>query len=101
MLVRADKDGCWLSAPGQPPVHVPGFPVTAVDSNGAGDAHVGAFLALLGQGHDAQTAARGANAAAAYAVTHRGPTTAPGRSELIAFLAADRLTEKLARSGPR
>ncbi|MFK0286493.1 PfkB family carbohydrate kinase, partial [Streptomyces sp. NPDC090499] len=95
VLVRADKDGCWLAAPGQPPVHVPGFPVTAVDSNGAGDAHVGAFLALLGQGFDPLTAARGANAAAAFAVTRRGPATAPGRAELAAFLAGDPLAGRL------
>ncbi|MFJ8493860.1 PfkB family carbohydrate kinase [Streptomyces sp. NPDC094038] len=94
-LVRADKDGCWLAAPGRPPVHVPGFPVTAVDSNGAGDAHVGAFLALLGQEFDPLTAARGANAAAAFAVTRRGPATAPDRSELAAFLAGDPLARQL------
>ncbi|MER5794674.1 PfkB family carbohydrate kinase [Streptomyces sp. NPDC001980] len=95
VLVRADKDGCWLVAPGEPLVHVPGFPVTAVDSNGAGDAHVGAFLALLGQGFDPLTAARGANAAAALSVTRRGPATAPDRTELAAFLAGDPLAEQL------
>ncbi|MFD8819526.1 PfkB family carbohydrate kinase, partial [Streptomyces sp. NPDC059627] len=95
VLVRADKDGCWLATAGHPPVHVPGFPVTAVDSNGAGDAHVGAFLALLGEGLDPLTAARGANAAAACAVTRRGPATAPDRAELAAFLAGDPLAERL------
>ncbi|MEU1345069.1 PfkB family carbohydrate kinase [Streptomyces sp. NPDC090075] len=95
VLVRADKDGCWLAAAGQPPVHVPGFPVTAIDSNGAGDAHVGAFLALLAEGLDPVTAARGANAAAACAVTRRGPATAPDRAELAAFLAGDPLAERL------
>ncbi|MGW6804084.1 PfkB family carbohydrate kinase, partial [Streptomyces sp. NPDC055039] len=74
---------------------VPGFPVEAVDSNGAGDAHVGAFLALLGQGHEPLTAARGANAAAAYAVGRRGPATAPDRTQLAAFLGGDPLAERL------
>jgi sugar/nucleoside kinase (ribokinase family) len=69
-------------------VHVPGFEVTAVDANGAGDAHVGAFLALLTQGEDPLDAARKANAAAAYAVTRRGPATAPDRAELDQFLAS-------------
>ncbi|MFD7181235.1 PfkB family carbohydrate kinase [Streptomyces sp. NPDC059904] len=87
VLVRADKDGCWLAPPGDGDVvHVPGFPVEAVDSNGAGDAHVGAFLALLGQGVGALDAARGANAAAALAVTRRGPATGPTRDELAAFV---------------
>ncbi|WP_409056611.1 PfkB family carbohydrate kinase [Streptomyces sp. SYP-A7185] len=92
VLVRADKDGCWLAAPGADEVvHVPGFAVDAVDSNGAGDAHVGAFIALLGRGLDPLTAARGANAAAAYAVTRRGPATAPTVAELVAFLGDDPL----------
>lgn len=95
VLVRADKDGCWLAAPGRATRHVPGFLVAAVDSNGAGDAHVGAFLALLGQGHDPLTAARGANAAAAYAVGRRGPATAPDRAALAAFLGDDPLVERL------
>jgi len=89
VLVRADKQGCWLAPPeGSAPVHVPGFPVAAVDSNGAGDAHVGAFLALLGEGVAPAAAARTANAAAAYAVTRRGPATAPTRAELAAFARA-------------
>ncbi|MFI6090164.1 PfkB family carbohydrate kinase [Streptomyces sp. NPDC051218] len=92
VLVRADKDGCWVAAPGSGEVvHVPGFPVDAVDSNGAGDAHVGAFLALLGRGLDPLSAARGANAAAACAVTRRGPATSPGLAELVAFLGDDPL----------
>ncbi|MGW2684773.1 PfkB family carbohydrate kinase [Streptomyces sp. NPDC001414] len=101
VLVRADKDGCWLAAAGRPAVHVPGFPVTAVDSNGAGDAHVGAFLALLSQGLDPLGAARGANAAAAVAVTRRGPATAPDRGELAAFLAGDPLAERILDAADR
>ncbi|MGW3417412.1 PfkB family carbohydrate kinase [Streptomyces phaeochromogenes] len=91
IVVRADKDGCWLAAPGfHDIVHVPGFPVDAVDSNGAGDAHVGAFLALLGRGASAYDAARGANAAAALAVTRRGPATGPTSDELAALLGEKR-----------
>ncbi|MFF2524404.1 PfkB family carbohydrate kinase [Streptomyces liangshanensis] len=95
VLVRVDKDGCWLAAAGAEPVRVPGFPVRAVDSSGAGDAHVGAFLALLAQGFDPLTAARGANAAAAYAVARRGPATAPDRAELREFLGEDPLAVRL------
>ncbi|WP_353941421.1 PfkB family carbohydrate kinase [Streptomyces sp. HUAS MG91] len=89
VLVRADKDGCWVAPPGSGDVvHVAGFAVDAVDSNGAGDAHVGAFLALLGRGVPAVEAARGANAAAALAVTRRGPATGPTRGELAEFVGA-------------
>lgn len=90
VLVRADKDGCWVAPPGAGDVvHVPGFPVDAVDSNGAGDAHVGAFLALLGRGVAPVDAVRGANAAAALAVGRRGPATSPTRDELAAFVGVE------------
>ncbi|WAP53908.1 PfkB family carbohydrate kinase [Streptomyces sp. S465] len=86
VLLRADAAGCWLVPPGGEALHIPGRRVTAVDSNGAGDAHTGAFLALLGHGLDPDTAVRGANAAAAYAVTRHGPATGPTRGELLDFL---------------
>jgi sugar/nucleoside kinase (ribokinase family) len=68
-------------------VHVPGFPVTAIDTNGAGDTHAGTFIAALARGADARGAARIANAAAAFSVTRRGPATAPADGELNQFLA--------------
>ncbi|WNE94370.1 PfkB family carbohydrate kinase [Streptomyces luomodiensis] len=86
VLLRADAAGCWLVPPGGEALHIPGRRVTAVDSNGAGDAHTGAFLALLGHGLDPDTAVRGANAAAAFAVTRHGPATGPTRGELLDFL---------------
>ncbi|MFF7651540.1 PfkB family carbohydrate kinase [Streptomyces sp. NPDC007983] len=89
VILRADAAGCWLVPPGGEAVHVPGRQVTAVDSNGAGDAHAGALLALLGGGLDPLDAVRGANAAAAFAVTRRGPATGPTRDELLGFLDGD------------
>jgi sugar/nucleoside kinase (ribokinase family) len=65
---------------------VPGFKVVAVDSNGAGDAHAGVFVAGLAHGLSAIDAARRANAAAALAVTRWGPATSPGVAELDAFI---------------
>jgi sugar/nucleoside kinase (ribokinase family) len=56
---------------------VPGVTVTAVDTNGAGDAHGGVLAAALSRGDDLVSAARRASAAAALAVTRRGPATAP------------------------
>jgi len=82
LLVRRGADGCLVDG-----VAVPGFAVDAVDTNGAGDVHVGVFLAGLAEGLDPRAAARRANAAAAIAVTRRGPTGAPTRAELDAFLA--------------
>ncbi|MYU13819.1 sugar kinase, partial [Streptomyces sp. SID8361] len=95
VLLRADADGCWVVPPGGEATHVPGRRVTAVDSNGAGDAHTGAFLALLGRGLDLTTAVRGANAAAAFAVTRHGPATGPTLEELLEFLAGEPLAARL------
>ena len=85
-VVRLGADGCIILVPGGEPVHVPGFPVNVVDSNGAGDAHIGAFLAALAAGWHPLDAARRANACAAIAVTRSGPATAPRLDELDALL---------------
>ncbi|SEU16680.1 Sugar or nucleoside kinase, ribokinase family [Pseudomonas sp. NFR09] len=85
LVVRDGPNGCWVSRNGQPE-HVPGFKVTAVDSNGAGDAHAGVFIAGLADGLAPAQAARRANAAAALAVTRWGPATSPGSAEVDALL---------------
>jgi sugar/nucleoside kinase (ribokinase family) len=86
-LVRDGADGCWVVEDGSTPTLVPGFPVTAVDTNGAGDAHDGVLAAALGRGEGLQAAVRRANAAAALAVTRSGPATAPTAAETDALLA--------------
>jgi len=87
VVVRCGRDGCVLSQTGKPTVTVEGFPVDAVDSNGAGDTHVGAFVALLVGGRTPYEAARWANAAAAISVTRRGPATGPALHEVEEFIA--------------
>ncbi|MBN2978258.1 sugar kinase [Pseudomonas fluorescens] len=86
LVVRDGPNGCWVGRVGQIE-HVPGFKVRAVDSNGAGDAHAGVFMAGLANGLAPAVAARRANAAAALAVTRWGPATSPGTSEVDALLA--------------
>lgn len=81
LVVRDGPKGCWVNAD-----HVPGFKVIAVDSNGAGDAHAGVFVAGLAAGLAPVQAARRANAAAALAVTRWGPATSPGSAEVDALL---------------
>jgi len=88
VLVRIGGDGCLLAVRGGEVVTVGGFAVDAVDLNGAGDAHAGAFLAGIAEGKEPVEAARWANAAAALAVTRRGPATGPSRAELEGFLRA-------------
>jgi sugar/nucleoside kinase (ribokinase family) len=85
MVVRDGPQGCWISQGGERR-HVPGFKVDAVDSNGAGDAHAGVFVAGLAQGLRVFEAARRANAAAALAVTRWGPATSPGTTEVDALI---------------
>ena len=90
VLVRDGGAGCWVADRSLPdgPVLVPGFPVAAVDTNGAGDAHGGVLVAALTRGEPVLDAVRRANAAAAIAVSRLGPATAPTRAETDAFLAA-------------
>jgi sugar/nucleoside kinase (ribokinase family) len=87
VLVRTGPDGCLVGHPDARVVHVPGFQVGVLDTNGAGDAHSGVFIAALAAGAADRAAARAANAAAALSVTRRGPATAPTRDELARFLA--------------
>lgn len=87
-VVRTGADGCVVAAGAGPPVAVPSFAVDVVDTTGAADAHLGVFLAGLLRKMGPLFAARRANAAAAIAVTRRGPAAAPTADELEAFLEA-------------
>lgn len=84
-IVRIGAGGCVV-ATAEGVVTVPGFPVEVVDTNGAGDAHTGAFMAGLAVGLTAEQAAKRANAASAIAVTRRGPATAPTIEEVQKLL---------------
>ena len=88
-IIRTGPSGCTLVRGGER-TPVPGFPVTPVDTNGAGDTHCGVLAAELLRGSDLETAARRANAAAALSVLRPGPATAPTREEISGFLAAPR-----------
>jgi sugar/nucleoside kinase (ribokinase family) len=88
ILVRVGPAGCLLGRHGSAPQQLPGYPVEAVDTNGAGDTHTGAFLAALGSGAGPVQAVRRANAAAALSVTRRGPATGPTTAELDRFLSS-------------
>ena len=102
VVIRLGPDGC-LIAPGSTVPDsgvpgsvapdgielVPGFPVEAIDTSGAGDLHTGAFLAGLAAGESPTEAALRANACAALAVTRRGPATAPNADEVQALLDGD------------
>ncbi len=86
VLVRTGPAGCLVGQGDAAPAAVPGFAVDVLDTNGAGDAHTGTFIAALARGAYEADAARTANAAAALSVTRRGPATAPTAAELARFL---------------
>lgn len=84
VVIRLGPEGCLVVD--DRVEHVPGFAVGVLDTNGAGDAHTGAFLAGLAAGESAHAAALRANACAALVVTRRGPATAPTVAEVQRLL---------------
>ncbi|MFZ0324429.1 MAG: PfkB family carbohydrate kinase [Actinomycetes bacterium] len=87
VVVRRDGPrGAVLELPGHAAQHLPGHPVTdPVDTNGAGDVHVGAMLSALAGGLEWSDAVDRANLAAAYATTRRGGASGPTLAQLRAF----------------
>ena len=82
-VVRVGAGGCFVATPHHAARHIPGFRVTPKDTNGAGDAHIGAFIACLAEGRGPFDAARLANIAAALATTEEGPSTAPTKARVL------------------
>ena len=77
-VVTAGAAGAAYAGPGGR-ISVPGFPVRAVDTVGAGDTFVGALATALGQGAKPEPAIRAACAAAAAATTRPGTQDAMPR----------------------
>jgi sugar/nucleoside kinase (ribokinase family) len=88
VVVRAGAEGCVLAVPDHAPVKTAALPVTAVDTTGAGDTHVGAFIAALARGLDPVKACVWANAAAGWTVRSRGQVSPPYLEELRSILQA-------------
>jgi sugar/nucleoside kinase (ribokinase family) len=68
-------------------VTVAPFAVDPVDTNGAGDTHIGSFIARMAAGDQPLRAAQYANVAAALSTLTRGPATAPPRPDVEARMA--------------
>ncbi|MDX8535079.1 PfkB family carbohydrate kinase [Mesorhizobium sp. VK25A] len=86
VIIRAGAGGCLVRLANGGTRTVPGFKVTPVDTNGAGDTHIGAFVSGLSRGMQPFEAARYANAAAALSVTRHGGSSAPTDAEIQEFL---------------
>ncbi|MFQ5700753.1 MAG: PfkB family carbohydrate kinase [Acidobacteriota bacterium] len=85
------RAGCLIARPGGAVTRVPGLPVHAVDTTGAGDVFHGAFVHRLLDGASATDAARFANAAAALScrqLTARAPL--PDAAAIRRFAATGR-----------
>ncbi|MDX8479613.1 PfkB family carbohydrate kinase [Mesorhizobium sp. VK24D] len=87
VVIRAGAHGCLVCLADGGTRAIPGFAVHAVDTNGAGDTHIGAFVSALSRGLSPWEAARFANAAAALSVTRHGGSSAPTGHEIQEFLA--------------
>ncbi len=99
VVIRAGARGCFVRLADGAARAVPGFKVAAVDTNGAGDTHIGAFVSALSRGMPPFEAACYANAAAAISVTRHGGSSAPGHQEIETFLRhADRSATVQGRS---
>lgn len=86
-LVTLGALGAWIDAR-EWRGHVPGFPVQAIDTVGAGDTTVGAFVAEHLRGASVRDAARFAMAAAALSVKRPGAMNSiPTESEVRSFQA--------------
>jgi sugar/nucleoside kinase (ribokinase family) len=86
IVIRMGRNGCFVCLADGSGRALPGFPVEAVDTNGAGDAHIGAFVSALARGDGPFEAARYANAGAAISVTRPGGSSAPTDAEIRTFL---------------
>ena len=86
-VVTLGEEGAWLAS-ADCGVHVPAFPVAAIDTVGAGDAFNGALATLLAASATAVEAVTVANAAGGLACTRRGAVDAiPSRAEVETLLA--------------
>ncbi|MGX7873661.1 PfkB family carbohydrate kinase [Mesorhizobium sp. ORM6] len=86
VVIRSAAKGCHVRLADGAARTIPGFKVAAVDTNGAGDTHIGAFVSALARGITPFEAARYANAAAAISVTRHGGSSAPSDEEIQTFL---------------
>lgn len=86
VIVKLGAQGCVIVTDART-AHVPGFPVSAIDTTAAGDTFNGALAVALAEGLDLIDASRFANAAAALCVTKPGAIPSiPSRPAVEHFL---------------
>jgi len=87
LITKGAQGAEWRRSSTKDTVFQPSFPVTPVDTTGAGDTFTGAFVAGLDQGMDAGKALQLASASAAIKVTRHGTADAiPSRAQTVSFI---------------
>jgi ribokinase len=87
VLLKLGHRGCFLALTDGRRIHIPAYPVDAIDSTAAGDAFNGAFASAILEGDDPVRAASWASAVAAISVTRRGAQPSmPTNAEVREFL---------------
>jgi ribokinase len=90
VVLKLGASGVYLQSKDGLKMHVPAFPVRAVDTTAAGDAFNGAFAVGLADGRSPEESARFAAAAAAVSVTRVGAQPSmPTFDEVKTFLARE------------
>jgi len=87
VIITKGSDGAEWHSPGKTTLTLPSFPVTPVDTTGAGDCFAGTIAAALDAGLPPEQALKRATAAAALQVTRPGAASAmPNAAQVDAFL---------------
>jgi len=87
IVVKHGPAGCTIHPPGRTPVRVPGFPVSVLNTLGAGDAFLAGFLSAWLRNGSAEECGRIGNACGALVVSRHGCTPAmPAARELADYL---------------
>jgi ribokinase len=87
VVLKRGGEGCVVYRPAQPAIRIPGIPVKAIDTSGAGDSFAAGFMADWLLHGDIERAARFANAVGAAKVQKRGTgRQMPTRAEIEALL---------------
>lgn len=87
VALKMGEQGCYVTD-GERSVRLPAYPVSTVDTTGAGDCFAAGFLAGIVQGWDLEKTARLANAAGAMCVTAIGATSGiRSLEETLSFMA--------------
>ncbi|MHA6802703.1 ribokinase [Salinifilum ghardaiensis] len=87
VVITLGSEGALYGSRTGEQVHVPSFPVEAVDTTAAGDTFLGVLCSALGEGRSVEESLRWASAGAAVSVGRRGASSSmPDREEIIEFL---------------